>query len=99
MCLSNRTKFQQARKVTFTFKWEWRGLQRIHFPVLVFLGRRALGSGLCCWEDGPNMSDRRDRIKMLVGIWKEKGKSLGKLLFKVKEGGGDGCWLCRICVF
>lgn len=38
------------------------------------------------------MSDRRVRIKMLVGIWKEKGKSLGKLLFKMTEEGMDaGC--------
>lgn len=35
------------------------------------------------------MSYRRVRIKMLVGIWKEKGKSLGKLLFKAKEEGMD----------
>lgn len=35
------------------------------------------------------MSYRQVRIKMLVGIWKEKGKSLGKLLFKAKEEGMD----------
>lgn len=91
MCLSIRTKFQQARKVTFKFKWEWHGLQLIQSPVFVFLGGRELESGLCCWEDGPNMSDRRMGIKMLVGIWKEKGKSLRKLLFKMKEGMEAGC--------